>query len=71
MTREEVQVRHTQFWARMEQALGSTYAPVWARQQVITALGGRTVDQALAAGVPPKEVWRAVADTLELPESQR
>jgi hypothetical protein len=64
-------VRHTEFWARMEQALGPAYAPVWARQQVITALDGRTVDQALAAGVTPKVVWRAVADVLELPASLR
>jgi hypothetical protein len=64
-------MRHTEFWARMEQALGPAYAPVWARQQVITALEGRTVDQALAAGVAPKVVWRAVADVLELPASLR
>jgi hypothetical protein len=64
-------MRHTEFWARMEQALGPAYAPVWARQQVITALEGRTVDQALAAGVAPKVVWRAVADVLEVPASLR
>jgi hypothetical protein len=64
-------MRHTEFWARMEQVLGPAYAPVWARQQVLTALDGRTVDQALAAGEPPKRVWRAVAEVLSLPESQR
>ena len=50
-------------------ALGAAYARVWARQHVLAALGGRTVDQALDAGEPPKEVWRAVADALALPES--
>ena len=64
-------MRHTEFWARMEQVLGPAYAPVWARQQVITALEGRTVDQALAAGVAPKVVWRAVAEVLDVPASQR
>ena len=64
-------MRHTEFWARMEQALGAAYAHVWARQQVLTALEGRTVDQALEAGVSPKTVWRAVADVLDLPASQR
>lgn len=64
-------MRHTEFWARMERALGSSYAPVWARQQVIGHLEGRTVAEALAAGIPPKAVWRAVAEALELPESQR
>jgi hypothetical protein len=55
----------------MEAALGASYARVWARQQVLRDLDGQTVDEALAAGVQPKGVWRAVAETLELPESQR
>jgi hypothetical protein len=64
-------MRFTEFWARMEHALGPTYAAVWASQQVLADLGGRTVDEALAAGETPKVVWRAVADRLELPDSQR
>ena len=64
-------MRHTEFWARMNAALGETYAPVWSSQQVIATLGGRTVDQALAEGVSPKQVWRAVVERLELPESER
>jgi hypothetical protein len=64
-------VRHTEFWARMDLALGEAYSRVWARQHVIAALGGRTVDEALAAGDSPKAVWRAVADALGLPPSER
>lgn len=64
-------MRFTEFWGRMEGALGPAYAPVWASQQVLADLGGRTVDQALAAGETPKTVWRAVAERLELPEQQR
>jgi hypothetical protein len=55
----------------MEAELGTAYAQVWAQQQVIAALGGRTVDAALAAGVPPKQVWWAVAEVLHLPEPRR
>ncbi len=55
----------------MELVLGSAYAPIWARQQVLSDLGGRTVEQALQQGDPPKLVWRAVAEALSLPESQR
>jgi len=55
----------------MEQHLGSGYARVWSDQQVLAALDGRTVQQALAAGEPPKRVWRAVWATLELPASER
>jgi len=64
-------VRHTEFWARMEQALGPTYARSWASMFVLGDLGGRTVDEALAAGVPPKEVWRAVWAALGLPAKER
>jgi Protein of unknown function (DUF3046) len=67
-----VTVRHTEFWERMEQALGSAaYARHWADQQVIAELGGRTVSEALDAGETPKHVWRAVWEVLGLPPSER
>jgi hypothetical protein len=64
-------VKHTEFWARMEDALGRDYARSWASMFVLTDLGGRTVDEALAAGVPPKRVWQAVWGALELPVGER
>ena len=64
-------MRHSEFWERMEQALGPAYARSWARSQVIGALGDRTVLEALEAGRPPKEVWQEVWRVLELPPSQR
>ncbi len=38
---------------------------------MIAALDHRTVDEALAAGETPKQVWRAVWERLELPASER
>ena len=64
-------MRHTEFWARMEHALGSSYARTWSREHVIAELGGRTVEQALDAGESPKRVWQAVWHTLGLPASER
>ena len=64
-------MRHTEFWARLEHALGPAYARSWADMFVIGDLGGRTASQALADGVSPKEVWRAVWEVLELPPSER
>jgi hypothetical protein len=64
-------VKHTEFWVRMEEALGPAYARSWASMFVLADLGGRTVDEALAAGVPPKEVWRAVWAVLGLPARER
>lgn len=65
-------MRHTEFWERMELALGSSaYARNWAKQQVMGSLGGRTVQEALDAGESPKHVWRAVWEVLDLPPSER
>lgn len=60
-------MRHTEFWSRMEQALGPGYARSWAEQHVIAELESRTPTEALAAGESPKRVWEAVWRTLELP----
>jgi hypothetical protein len=38
---------------------------------VIGDLGGRTAAEALASGVPPKQVWAAVWRALDLPATQR
>lgn len=64
-------MRHTEFWERMEHALGLGYMRVWAETQVMADLDRRTAQEALDAGVPPKEVWRAVWRTLELPDTER
>lgn len=64
-------MRHTELWQRLEQHLGSGYARVWADQFVIGELDHRTVDEALASGATPKEVWLAVWRVLELPASER
>ncbi len=64
-------MRHTEFWARMETALGAGYARHWAGHTVLRELGGRTPQEALAAGVSPKEVWAAVWRALELPAADR
>ncbi|MBM0234863.1 MULTISPECIES: DUF3046 domain-containing protein [Micromonospora] len=53
-------MRLTDFWARLEEAFGPGYAASIARDQVLSQLGGRTVEQALASGEQTHVVWRAV-----------
>ena len=53
-------MRLTDFWWRMEQVFGPRYATSVATDQVLPQLGGRTVEQALAAGEETVVVWRAV-----------
>ncbi|MDN5571767.1 MAG: DUF3046 domain-containing protein [Propionibacteriaceae bacterium] len=64
-------MRETELWRRLGHHLGAGYAHVWADQTVISELGGRTVTEALAAGLDAQRVWRAVWGFLELSESER
>lgn len=59
-------MRLTDFWERMEAALGAEYARSWAADFHVQDLQGRTVDQALQQGEDTQIVWRAVHKTLEL-----
>ncbi|MFG3704966.1 DUF3046 domain-containing protein [Micromonospora sp. NPDC047670] len=53
-------MRLTDFWSRLEEAFGSAYAASIARDQVLSQLDGRTIEQALASGEQAHVVWRAV-----------
>jgi hypothetical protein len=64
-------VRLTDFWTRMDEQFGARYAASVAHDQVIGALGGRTAEEALAAGEDPKAVWRAVCEHFDVPLSRR
>lgn len=48
------------FWELMTERFGRAYVDSFARDHVMSELDGRTVTQALAAGVGAKEVWVAV-----------
>ena len=64
-------MRLTEFWERMRRSFGPGYAESIARDQVLSGLGGRTVEQALADGEDAKEVWRAVWEAFRLPPRER
>jgi Protein of unknown function (DUF3046) len=64
-------VRLTEFWARMREQFGDVYAESLAKDYVLSNLGGRTVNKALADGEDPKVVWRAVCDTFNVPDALR
>ena len=64
-------MKETELWARLQQHLGAGYYRVWAAQQNLGDLGGRTVVEAIAAGVPFKDVWRAAWAARDLPPAER
>src|SRR3954451_23257088 len=61
-------MRLTEFWRRMEERFGTAYARSVAADYRLPMLGS-TVDEALAAGVEAKDVWRAVCAEFEMPAS--
>ncbi|HVF03922.1 MAG TPA: DUF3046 domain-containing protein [Frankiaceae bacterium] len=64
-------MRLTVFWERMNGRFGAAYADSIARDLVIASLDGRSVTEALEAGVGPAEVWLAVCEALDVPVDQR
>ena len=64
-------MRNTVFRRLMSQEFGEIRADMLARDHVFSSLGNRTVDQALEAGLPAKEIWRAVCEVFEVPPERR
>lgn len=55
-------MRRSDFWERLGQVFGSAYARSVANDQVLSSLGGRTINHALAEGVEVQVIWRAVCE---------
>lgn len=55
----------------MQDEFGEAYAGTLARTHAVHALGSRTVETALADGVPPRTVWLALCDDMGVPEERR
>ena len=63
-------MRLTDFWNRMGERFGATYARSVAADYRLPALGA-TIDEAIAAGVETKDIWRAVCDEFDMPAHLR
>lgn len=66
-----VAVRASEFRRAVSTEFGEQYGRALLRDLVIDALGCRTGDQALAAGVPEREVWEALCEAMEVPVERR
>lgn len=62
-------MRLTDFWERMYAHFGATYAESVAHDHVMSALGERTIYQAIADGIETKQIWRAVCQSFDVPKS--
>ncbi|MGP3982759.1 DUF3046 domain-containing protein [Streptomyces sp. KR80] len=64
-------MRLTVFWQRMADYFGEAYADSFARDHVMSELGGRTVHEALVSGWSAKDVWRGVCAAMDIPAEKR
>jgi len=64
--RENETVKLSEFELAVAEEFGE-FGRVLRRDTVIVALGNRTADEALAAGVPTREVWFALCAAQDVP----
>lgn len=64
-------MRITVFRRLMAEEFGATRAEMLAADHVFSGLGGRTIEAALADGVPAKEIWRVVCAEFDVPAERR
>lgn len=62
-------MRLTDFWERMTAHFGAEYVSSVAQDHVMSALGGRTILEAIDAGIETKQIWKAVCETFDVPYS--
>jgi hypothetical protein len=64
-------MRLREFYALLDAVFGPEYARTLSRELVITGLDSRTADQALDDDVDPRDVWHALCDAMDIPQSRR
>lgn len=55
----------------MDDEFGAGYSRVLSSSLVLAGVGSRTADQALSAGVPPRQVWLALCEVQDVPPERR
>ena len=64
-------MRTSEFRLAVAAEFGDQYGRALLRDLVLDGLGGRTADQALAAGVPERLVWAALCEAMDVPVERR
>jgi hypothetical protein len=63
-------VRRSEFQRAVAAEFGSRASALVA-DLALPGVGGRTAAQAMDAGVPPRDVWLALCEEMDVPESHR
>lgn len=65
------EVRRSEFSELADHVFGPVLARTYTRDLVLEGVGGQTAEQALEHGVAVRQVWTALCDSMDVPESQR
>ena len=63
-------MRRSEFLRAVDVEFGGRASPV-VSDLVLTQMGDRTAAEALAAGVPPREIWLALCAEMDVPLERR
>ena len=63
-------MRLSEFWELADAVFGPAYSRTLAREMHLTATGDTPV-RSLEAGVPPRDVWHAWCDEMQIPVGER
>jgi hypothetical protein len=61
----------SEFQIAVDEEFGAGYGSVVVNDLVLPGLRDRTAREALAAGVPPREVWLALCEATDVPAERR
>lgn len=62
-------MRLSEFREACADAFGESYAPSLCKQLALTRLDSLTANEALERGIPPRDVWHALCDQMEVDPS--
>lgn len=64
-------MRYREFWQLVDEVFGSGHGRALVRELVLPTLDNRTAEQAMDAGIEPRDIWHALCDELEVPDARR
>jgi len=64
-------MRLSEFWELADAVFGPAYSRTLAREMALNGLDSLTPAAALEAGVPPRDVWHAWCDQMQVPLDER
>jgi len=64
-------MRLSEFWLAVSDEFGPEYSRVLTSDLVLGEIGGLTAEQGIARGVPPREIWLALCEAMDVPANRR